>query len=65
MNLPFCDECKAPLKEAGEIIIVRELIFASRVEPPRQLGGLHFCDHKCMTSFVVKERNRPQILHAQ
>ena len=62
MNLPFCDDCKKPLGESTRAIIVNDIVFAETGQRPRGFRDLHFCDQKCLTSWVVKTHNKPTIL---
>lgn len=62
MTRPFCDDCEKELTDAKSAILVREIVFAETGHPPRGAQNLHFCDNRCMNSWVVKQHNRPQII---
>jgi len=58
---PFCDDCGKELHEKPSIAIPHMVI---RESDSRQgeARSLFFCDHKCLSSFVIKNTNRPTIL---
>lgn len=59
----FCSDCDKPLTDKPMVgipqIIIREK------EKQGNATNLHFCDHKCLSSWVVKNTNRPVIHGAQ
>lgn len=62
--LPFCEDCNKPLHDEAQICIPHMVI---RQADGRQgeAKSLFFCGDngcKCLTSFIVKNTNRPTIL---
>jgi hypothetical protein len=43
------------------MISLTEIIFYELRSQPKGARGLHFCDDKCMNSWVVKNQNTPRI----
>ncbi len=57
-SIPPCDGCGFPLPPIGDRII----LFGLKIGTNPIIQFLHLCDHKCLTSFVVKASNRPTII---
>lgn len=62
MLQPFCDDCRKPLDGATKLITSQEIVFYELGSNPRGQGNLHFCDDKCLISWVKKSYNKPNIV---
>lgn len=61
---PFCDDCESELYKKPHIAIPH-LVLAQSDGNQREAKTLFFCGDngcKCLTSFIVKNTNRPTIL---
>tara|TARA_R110000868_G_scaffold149314_1_gene371755 strand:- start:284 stop:487 length:204 start_codon:yes stop_codon:yes gene_type:complete len=62
MLQPFCDECDKPLLKSDKMIIVNEITFFTKSDPPRGARNLHFCNQQCLHGWVVKAQDKPNII---
>lgn len=59
----FCDDCKKPLENQPFIFIPQ--IELRTITNVGRGTNVHFCDEKCLSSYVVKNTNKPVIHGAQ
>lgn len=52
-----CDDCKASLDNEPRIMIP-QMILVNKLHQG-QVQGLHFCDRKCLNSWLIKHENMP------
>lgn len=60
---PFCDDdaCGAPL-EGKPLIAIPHIVIKESDTKQGEAKSLFFCDEGCLRSWVVKNKNRPQII---
>lgn len=59
-----CDDCHKPIAGHDNHLEIPHLILIENRQVAH-VHNLHCCGQKCLTSWLVKNCNRPQILSAQ
>ena len=59
---PFCDDCQKAIEPLTDNFIEVGQLGLAKDGKIMRAQNLHFCQTKCMTSWIVKATNRPTLI---